>query len=342
MKSKSIGILLVFIAGVAVGYGLFFLDRQASIPRVEESEIFEVVLPDGKIERLSYLEITQEREQEHQLREEIKRLSKTLAHTKRTRRRPQPGPPGDLIPQENTDRPEAVVKDQASRSPKRNLGSLFAKIFSQPAMQDLTKAQVKRQSAELTAVLGLTPEQQQSLETVLQKRKKALPDLFKDASSPARPAKDQGSQKSLDDEIRAILTEDQVQPYQEYTEKKASLSNAPVLDRELLEVSWRLSLTGEQEPQVREIMQEHHERLRALSPTPLAPGEDVSPSERFENFLQEKNLLNQRSAERMKTVLDEEQLSAFLLYQEEKDAEAQLFQKLIQSSHNEPSPRPAP
>jgi len=209
-------------------------------------------------------------------------------------------------------------------------------------MQDLTRAQIKRQSAELTAVLGLTPEQQQSLETALQKRKKVLPALFKDASSPATSAANQPSEKSLDDEIRAILTEDQLQPYQEYTERKASLRNAPVIEKELLEVSWRLSLTGEQEPQVREILQEHHEKLRALSPTSFAPGEEVPPSERFENFLQDKNLLNQRSAEKMKTVLDEDQLNAFLQYQEEKDAEARMFQELIQSTQSEPTPPPTP
>jgi len=342
MKSKSLGILLVFIAGVAVGYGLFFLDRQASIPRVEESEIFEVVRTDGELERLSYLDMAQEQEQEHHLKEEIKRLTKALAHAKRTRRRPQHGPPEDSIPQGSAARPGAEAKSQASRSPKKSLGTLFAKIFSQPAMQDLTRAQIKRQSAELTAVLGLTPEQQQSLETALQKRKKVLPALFKDASSPATSAANQPSEKSLDDEIRAILTEDQLQPYQEYTERKASLRNAPVIEKELLEVSWRLSLTGEQEPQVREILQEHHEKLRALSPRSLAPEEDVSPSDRFESYLQEKNLLNQKSAERMKTVLDEDQLNAFLQYQEEKDAEARMFQELIQSTQSEPTPPPTP
>ncbi len=60
--------------------------------------------------------------------------------------------------------------EPSSRLPetsKKKLGDLFAKIFSKPVMQEIVRSQVKRQAGELSAVLDLSDEQHETLETEL-------------------------------------------------------------------------------------------------------------------------------------------------------------------------------
>ena len=144
---------LSFLLGMAVAYGMVILDRKATVPRLESTDIFEVVDSDGNILRLSYAEIEREREELRDLRERNRGIPRTLV-----RRRG----PGQTRPVPIPNLPKAEVpsrKAAVEKPPAKGLKDLFAKIFSQPIMQDLMRAQVARQTGELADVLDLTDEQ---------------------------------------------------------------------------------------------------------------------------------------------------------------------------------------
>ena len=63
MKQRTfLWAFLSFLIGMGVAYGLIALDRQTTIPRLEMTDIFEVVTPDGTVRRLSYAEIEREKQ----------------------------------------------------------------------------------------------------------------------------------------------------------------------------------------------------------------------------------------------------------------------------------------
>jgi hypothetical protein len=238
---------------------------------------------------------------------------------------PPGGPSAGPLPEETSGgRPE-------SKGPKardKNLKNLFARIFSQPVMEDLAEAQIDRQAGELADVLDLTDEQLATLEEELRKRKQRLPSGFQAASS--RPAREEPEpQTSLEEELPSILTPEQLQKYQEYTEKKIALQAAPSVDREVFELDWRLDLLEDQKAPVQEILKEQDEKMRQLSPASALEG-DATPAERLEQHIEQRTALNKETAERMKAVLDEDQFEAFVRYQEERDTETRLLRRLIQ------------
>ena len=339
MHRKTLGYLLIFLAGLAIGYGLFRLDEQADIPRLESTEIFEVVMPDGTVQLASYPEIERERQELKQVRQRLARLEKTVASpakkplprtTSSTESRPLetalPVPNQKPNPDEETTRPGASQK---------NLGSLFAKIFSQPVMEELVLSQVKREAGEMTSVLALSKEQRNSLENVLKKRKKTQFDRRRPSGSAGEIGEQDVSGKSLEEEYRSILTPEQYRQYQDYTEKKKALLGSSPTDRDLFELTWRLKLNEEQEEQALKLLQDQWEKMQTLSPLNGAEEGETSYAKRFEAYLQERDGINQTTSEQMKTILDEDQHKAFLEYQKEKDVETQLLQKLIQSDNSE-------
>lgn len=340
MQRKTLGYLLISVlTGLTIGYGLFYLDKQVNIPRLKSTEIFEVVMPDGTVQLQSYPEIERQKQELKQLRQRMLRLEKTIASSPEK-------PVSDTTPSQMTQaketsppvpEPRPIEADETTRpgSAQKNLGALFAKIFSQPVMEELVVSQVKRETGELTAVLALGKEQRNELETVLKKRKKSQFDRRR-LSPSARPPEEQGgTQKSLEEELRTILSPEQYQQYQDYTEKKNALLAATPTDRDLFELTWRLSLGEEQEIQARKILENQWDKMQALSPMTGAEEGEASYSKRFEAYLQDREALNQSTAEKMKPILDEDQYKAFLEYQKEKDVETRLLQKLIQTENEE-------
>jgi len=330
MKQRTfLWIFLSFLLGMGIAYGLVTLDRKATIPRLEKTDIFEVVTSDGTVLRLSPAEIEREREELRALQQN--RRGNPWAGEKR--RGPGEAPPFP-VPDLPTD--EALPEASAKKPSDKNLKDLFAKIFSQPIMQDLMQAQIARETGELADVLDLTDEQLAKVEKEIKRRKRTFP-----PSVPGRTSgpgeEEQEPETTLEEELQTILTPDQYQRYQEYTEKKSSLAGAPALDRQVFELDWRLKLTEEQQAPVREILKEQGEKGREISPAPPVGG-DASPTERLEKHLEKRNALNKETAEKMKEVLEEDQYEVFLQYQVERDTETQLLKRLIQEERGGEAP----
>jgi hypothetical protein len=216
----------------------------------------------------------------------------------------------------------------AEKPSDKKLKDLFAKIFSQPIMQDLMQAQIARETGELADVLDLTDEQLAAVEQELKKRKRNFPPGMPGPSSDPEQENEE-PETTLEEELQSILTPEQYQRYQEYTEKKSALTGATALDKQAFELNWRLKLTEEQEGPVREIMKEQGEKMGQLPPASALEG-DATPGERLEKHLERRTALNKETAEKMKTVLEEDQYEVFLQYQVERDTETRLLKRLIQ------------
>ncbi len=331
MKQRTfLWVFLSFLLGMGVAYGLVALDRQATIPRLERTDIFEVVTSDGTVLRLSYAEIEREREKLRDLRERRREVPR--AGVKRWGSGEAPPIPIPNLPTVETPSEEAAVKKPSHK----NLRDLFAKIFSQPIMQDLMQAQIAREAGELADVLDLTDEQLATVEKELKKRQRTFsPGLPGPSSGPAE--EEQAPETTRQEELQTILTPEQYQKYQEYTEKKNALAGTPALDRQVFELDWRLKLTEEQEAPVREILKEQREKMGQISPASAVEG-DASPTERLEKHLQKRIALNKETAEKMKTVLEEDQYEVFLRYQVERDTETRLLKRLIQEERGGEAP----
>ena len=235
-------------------------------------------------------------------------------------------PPGEDLPEET---PPKKPSD-------KNLKDLFAKIFSQPIMQDLMQAQVAREAGELADVLDLTDEQLATVEKEIKKRKRPFPPGAPGRSSGAGE-EEQVPETTLEEELQTILTPEQYQRYQEYTEKKSAIAGSPALDRQVFELDWRLKLTEEQEAPVREILKVQGEKMGEISPASAMEG-DAPPAERLEKHLEMRTAMNKETAEKMKTVLEEDQYEVFLQYQVERDTETQLLKRLIQEERRGEAP----
>lgn len=325
---------------MGVAFGLVHLDRQAKVPRLERTDIFEVVSPDGTILRLSYAEIERERQELSEIRQRLMESARTSAQRKASGEAPpgtarEPSPAG-LLPEAVEEASSGGAEAVEPKAGEGNLQNLLAKIFSQPVVEDLVQAQITREAGELADVLDLTDEQLATLEEELKKRKTRYPPGFRAASS-GSGREEQGPQASLEEELQSILTPDQYQRYREYTEKKDALQGAAPLEKDLFELGWRLDLTEQQEDPVREILKEQEEKMKQIS---LAPplGADASPAERLEKHLESRTSLNRETAERMKAVLDEGQYEAFIRYQEERDTETRLLKRLIQEEKSSEMP----
>jgi hypothetical protein len=331
MKQRTFfWIFLSFLLGMGVAYGLVALDRHARIPRLEATDIFEVVTSDGTVLRLSYAEIEREREELRALRERPWGSPRAVQ---------KGGKPGEVppLPDPNLPTEEALPEEApAKKTSDENLKDLFTKIFSQPIMQDLVQAQIAREAGELADVLDLTDEQLAKVEEEIKKRKRTFPPSVP-GRSPEPGEEEQEPETTLEEELQTILTPEQYQRYQEYTEKKSALAGSPALDRQVFELDWRLKLTEEQEAPVREILEVQGEKMGEISPASAMEG-DASPAERLEKHLETRTAMNKETAEKMKTVLEEDQYEVFLQYQVERDTETQLLKRLIQEERRGEAP----
>lgn len=334
MKQRTfLTVFLSFLAGMGVAYGLIYLDRQATVPRLEWTDIFEVVTSDGNTHRLSYAEVEREREELRDLRQRLGGMERSSVRRKGRGEAPPipaPSPPPAEAPSQE------AAEDKQPKAPDRKLKDLFAKIFSQPIMQDLVQAQIAREAGELADVLDLTDEQLATVEEEIGKRRQKLPRGV-EGSSPEPAQEEAGPQTTLQEELQTILTPEQYRKYEEYTEKKNALIGASALDREAFELDWRLKLTEGQEAPVREILNEQGEKMKQLSPASAMEG-DASPAERLQKHLDKRTALNKETADKMKTVLEEDQYAVFLQYQEERDTETRLLKRLIQEELAEEPP----
>jgi hypothetical protein len=331
MKQRTfLWIFLSFLLGMGVAYGLVALDRHATIPRLEMTDIFEVVTSDGTLLRLSYAEIEREREELRALR------GRVWAGPRAAQKQRRPGE-ATPSPEPNLPAAEALPEDASAKKPSdRKLRDLFTKIFSQPIMQDLMQAQIAREAGELADVLDLTDEQLATVEKELNKRKRTFPPSVPGRSSEPGEA-EQEPETTLEEELQTILTPEQYQRYQEYTEKKSALAGASELDRQAFELDWRLRLTEEQEAPVRQILKEQGEKTGQISPASAMEG-NTSPTERLEKHLEKRTALNKETAEKMKAVLEEDQYEVFLQYQVERDTETLLLKRLIQEERGGGAP----
>lgn len=317
-----------FLLGMGVAYGLVSLDRHATVPRLERTDVFEVVTRDGTVLRLSYAEIEREREELLLDRERPPQRSSAAAK----RNGPEPGPRSpspDPAPAQGP-----FQETEGERPSEKNLKDLFARIFSQPIMQDLMQAQIAREAGELADVLDLTDEQLEAVEEELEKRKPGFPSGAPGPSPESAPERAE-PETPLQEALQPILTPEQYRRYREYTEKKKALAGSPALDRELFELGWRLKLTGEQEGPVREILKEQRDKMGQIFPS--LEGE-APPEERLERHLERRAALNRETEEKMKTVLEEAQYEAFLRYQAESDTETRLLKHLIEEEQAEETP----
>jgi len=342
MQRTFLGFVICFLGGLAVGYGLAYLDHQASVPRLEldRTEIFELAFPDGTSERLSYTDVERERTELKHLRRRLVSLEEKRLSSPSLPPRKAPKTSGQSAETSGTSPGEASAAP-SSRLPetsKKKLGDLFAKIFSKPVMQEIVRSQVKRQAGELSAVLDLSDEQRKTLEAELAKRKRehAL-NRGRPAAGPMNSARES---QDLEDLYRTVFSPEQLRRYEEYTEKKKELAGAPPTDRELFELTWRLDLNEEQETKAGEVLKAQWKTIQQLSPV-AGPDSETSPLDQFNQYLEKRKETISRSTEQLKTFLEEDQIAGYLQYLQDKDTETKLLQKMIRSESSEgPEHRP--
>ena len=334
MQRKFLWFLGFFSVGVAVGYGLSYLDGQTRVPRLGPTDVFKVVLPDGTYRHITYAEVERDRNELRQLRQRLARREDPRPHPL-----PQPvqttgedpGPPSGAEPVE----PQQTVQEPSSKE----LGDLFAKIFSRPVMQEIALFQVKRQAGELSAVLGLSKEQRTTLEAELERRR--LEQMQgRTRAAPGRPGALPRGEQDVEELYRSLFTPDQYRRYELYTERKREMSRAAVPEQELFELTWRLDLNEEQEIRAGEVLRAQWESMQHLSPT-AGLEEAASPVDQFQRFLDTRSEIVSRSTEQFKAFLDEDQIPGYLQYVSEKAMETNLLEKMIRSETpqgQEPAP----
>ncbi|MEW6439351.1 MAG: hypothetical protein AB1640_00300 [bacterium] len=322
MKRNTLRILLSFVAGMAVAYGLMLLEREASAPRVSAGEVLEVVLPDGTTQHFSFAEIERQRQELASLRQRVSELEqKAPASAPTAAPSPESTSPLSEGPGAAPSGPEAAGPgthpgEDLDQPAGKGLGNIFSRIFTQPVMKELVAHEVNRQVGELAAVLELSQEQRTALEEILTRRRN-------------EPPRGPSSGRTLEDELQGVLSSAQSERYREYTDKKRSLAGASPVERDLFELDWRLGLSDEQSAQVREILQEQFEKGRT-PPAPTGPQAEEPVSRRIEDSLDQKASLDRETGEKLGKVLDESQHGVFLEYQKEKAAENELLRKLLQ------------
>ncbi len=324
MKQKSLTICISFLAGVIVTLCFLQLDRQVRVPRLESTKIFEVLLPDGTIQHVSYDEIQRQKEELQTLRKQLKELEQKTFHTKKQKNNQRHEGLKDASQHKAK---EQASQTSASKATSKNANVFFSKIFSNPIMKKLMNSQVVRQTGELTAVLDLSSEQQEKVEQIL-KKQQPISQSKKPTPLSESAQKQIDEQMSLEEEIKSILTDEQAQRYQEYTEQKKALAESPAQERDLFELSWRLNLTEEQSPQAREIIEEQMDKIKKISQ--LGEGEqELTPVEKIKMQLEKRAAINEEAAKKMESILDEDQFNAFHQYQAERETQTKFFQEMI-------------
>ena len=336
MRRTTLWIIVSFVVGMGTAFGLSYLYKEASNPRIESTEVFEVTLPDGTKERLSYSEIERDREEIKLLREKIR----VMVNRRDLPKAPVVTPERPLQPKPSQASPAPVPSKVQTQASSKNLGQLFSKLMNTSTMKELASQQVNREAGELAAVLDLNKEETAKLEKILNKRKKLPGSLGAEAERSGEESDKQEPPRSLDEELRSLLTPEQFSRYQEYTEKKKTLSGATSLDKELFELKYRLNLTEDQEAPVKEVLKEQGEKSQFL---PTSPGSDEegTPLERIQNYMDHKSAIDKETAQRVQQILNEKQYADFVQYQEEKSAEVHIIKKLLEEEGKSES-TPAP
>lgn len=328
MRSVTIRVLIAFLVGIGTGMGLSYMSHKVSVPCIDSSTVFQVVLPDGTTKHLSYLEIERDREELRVLRERLRLLEGPKQSTSSPPERKAPSSP-ERSEGEPDKRHAAEAQDQSAGSSK-GLKDVFTKLMNSVTLKELADEQVTREAGELSGVLGLTKEERSKLEGILRKRRKFPP--FSPGTEPesSEEAQERGRpQKTLDEELRALLPPEKFARYQEYTEKKKALAGSPTLDRDLFELTYRLNLSEEQQAAVREALKEHDEKAQHLS-LASTPDEHAAPLERIQSYLDQKASLEKETSRRMERILNQQQYAEFLQYQNEKSAEVRILKKLLE------------
>jgi hypothetical protein len=334
MQRRFLAFLFCFLIGLSVGYGLAYLDHQARVPRLQSTEVFEVLLPDGTSQHTSYAEIDRERAELRQLRNRVANLKERgpLSPPVSTRKpRGAAGREAGALPPPADRKPGSPLAGAGDDSRKK-LGDLFAKIFSKPVMQEIVQTQIKRQAGELSAVLDLGDEQRHALEEALTKRKQELSDA---RGGPGA----RREEPEPEDLYRTLFSPEQYRRYEEYTARKKELAGASATDRELLEVVWRLDLNQDQETRANEVLKSQWEKIQQLSPMG-DPDEETSPLEQFDQYLRKREEIVSAGTQRMKAFLNAEQAAGYARYLQEKDTETRLLQKMIPPESSEGPPPP--
>ena len=130
MKQRTfLWMFLSFLSGMGVAYGLMFLDRKATVPRLERTDIFEVVSSDGTVLRLSYSEIERDREELRRARQRIEGLERAVLRGRGQIVPPSVPPSGEPQAESPLEKAEGSRRPEA-KGPKardENLQNLFAK-----------------------------------------------------------------------------------------------------------------------------------------------------------------------------------------------------------------------
>lgn len=329
MRRTFLGFLLFFAAGLALGYGLSYLDGQTRIPRLGPTDVFEVAMPDGTYRHLTYAEVERERADLRQLRQQLARRADPAVPS-----RPAPADAPEPTP-DPPETPETVrSREPVPEDSRKQLGELFTRIFSRPVMQEIALAQVKRQAGELSAVLGLTEEQRATLEAELEKRRLEQMQA-RGRPAPGRPGTFPGGEQDIEAVYRSLFTPEQYRRYELYTERKKEVRGSSVPEQELFELAWRLDLTEEQEARAGEILRSQWERVQRLSPMTGSAEDESSPLEQFQQYLDTRSEIVNQSIEQFRTFLDEDQLAGYRQYVSEKELETSLLEKMVRPDTTE-------
>jgi len=325
MKHKSLWIVIGFIAGALITLAVLQLDRQVHVPKLSSTEIFEVLLPDGTVQHLSYSEIERQKQELQMLKKRLTQLEQEAFHAKTTKESKKA-----LIQNDKETFAQVPSKQEEEDNKKispKDASAFFSKVFSKPVMEKMAYSQISRKAGELAAGLDLSPEQQQEIEDLLKNQNPRLRELEPTKTSDEEQ-EDNTPERTLEEGLKDILSQEQYQEYQDYNEKKKALTKASPMEKSLLEISWRLKLNEEQKAQTREILQEQQEKALSLVQA-RQQDSDLSPIEQIEQYIEKKEALTKETAAKMESVLTEDQINGFLLYQEQSNMETQLLQQLI-------------
>jgi hypothetical protein len=173
-------------------------------------------------------------------------------------------------------------------------------------------------AADLKARLQLTEDQVAQIRPLLKEQMDTLRTVIEDykeqgmAGPQALKAEMQKFRDDLKAKIVPLLTDDQQQKLQAYFEELREKANKTIQDRFMEKLAERLKLTEEQIKQIAPIMKENAEKRRELVEKFQEQGREA-----LKAFREEHQQMEQETAQRLKDLLNAEQLQEFQKIQDE-------------------------
>lgn len=160
-------------------------------------------------------------------------------------------------------------------------------------MRGALEQQYQGQLVRMREKLQLTPAQEEAIRAIharqIEQAGAVAEKMFSGQLTREEMKARQGAAGNPEEEIRALLTPEQLDRYQEYKQEEASANARLVANAELLQMQGALSLTQQQQDQVFSALYDHTvDQLTGKGAAILPPGEATGPTEALDSLVEAK------------------------------------------------------